>query len=128
MMINDDRWWLTVSNDVRSMMILSGACLALLRDKVNIKAWLGLGSGKFWISRLSSARVWKKWRFTSWARLGLGESEHFELEPIIPIWVKLDLFVRNLSQFIQMLTCLSYFNPCSIIFVIFTYDKVSKHC
>ena len=36
--------------------------------------------------------------FTSWGQLGLGVGEYVYLDPIKPIWIKLDLNVQNLTN------------------------------
>ena len=56
----------------------------------------------------------------------LGGSKNVELHPIIPIWTKLDLIVKIIPSFIKNFKFLSYFNPCSAIIVIFTYDNKYK--
>ena len=66
-------------------------------------AWLGLEIIFNLQGELSSGLV--KVRFTSWAQLRLGGSEHFKLDPC-----------QILTQIYKM----SYFNPCWLKFVIFT--------
>ena len=58
-----------------------------LEQVLNFWAELSLGS--------------EKWRFTTQARLELGESDNFYLDPIIPIGIKLDLMVKLLPKLIQ---------------------------
>ena len=55
---------------------LSWAGLARLGDKVKIRAWLGLKQILTFRAELGSGSK-KKWRFASWAWLGLGKSEIF---------------------------------------------------
>ena len=56
--------------------------LRLAKRQSQIRSWIGSGSNLFWISDLCSAWAWKKWIFMSSARLGLGGSENFKLDPI----------------------------------------------
>ena len=73
-----------------------------------------MGSHKFLVSKLSSARALKNGDL----RAELGGSEKFELD-------QSDLYFLFVLLFLQELP----FNPCLQSFVIFTYDKVYKaHC
>ena len=79
-------------------------------DKFKIWVWLGSCSNKVWISKLNSGS--KKRRFTSWASDGLGGSENVKLDPVGPIWIKLDLIFKFLFKFIK---CYNFCNTITYV-------------
>ena len=89
---------------------LSWGSSSRLGDKVKIRAWLGLGSKKFWIFEpglgsekmenyeLSSARARGKWKFRAWQKR--------------PSWVKLNLIIKFFPKFKSSVT--SFLKPSKI--------------
>ena len=89
-------------------------CTELARAKELALGWLGsarrqgqnlslarLGLEIILNFELSSVQTWKNLNLRAELGSSLGGSEHFEIDPIRPIWIKLDLTVKLLPTFVR---------------------------